>query len=655
LAGVPGAVLLSGVMGLFAVYPLRSKLVTTKKGDLVSRSLLGVFTFGGLIFICILAALNFGSSSLLGMTLSPYKGLAQALRTPDSETIFSRWNAISRVDVVQSAGIHQLPGLSYGYQGVIPTQLGLSLDAESLQPITLIHPDEFEASAYMPERLAFDLRPKAKTMVIEPAGGLGVLQSLAGGSDDVTVVMENNLEQISVHNAAPEMDVYMDPRVHTVFETSRVFLKRRDEQVDILYFPLTDAYRPVSSGAFSLAENFNLTVEAFQDALQHLSSGGILVATRWVQIPPSESLRLITTLVEAMEGFTSDDPGNSLILYRSIQTMTALVKPSGWTSAELQEVRTFTEDHKFDLVWTPDLLESEVNRFNQLPEPLYYQSVQEVLTTPDRSIFYNSYPFDVIPPSDDHPFFYHFFKWEQTPEVLATVGHIWQPFGGSGYLILFALLFLTIILSVLLIVLPIFILPRKHKVKISTSNQWKILIYFTLLGFAFLFVEIPLIQKTILLLGHPTYAFTVVVFTILVFSGLGSSLARRDGIPRRKMMGLLVLVAFFVPAFYPILVEIALGWSITLRVLMASLPLAPMAILMGLPFPFGLIAVEKSTPGIVPWIWAVNGSISVVASVVAAVLALSLGFTVVLTIGAIMYAAATLLYNFGFNLKPANV
>ncbi len=175
-----------------------------------------------------------------------------------------------------------------------------------------------------------------------------------------------------------------------------------------------------------------------------------------MQIPPSESLKAIAVVVEALEQVGNLAADDGLVIYRGIQTVTVMVSPDGWSSGKLSEIRAFTQDRKYDLVWMPDIHEQEVNQYNRLSEPSFYLAVRELLTTQERENFYANYPYDISPPTDDSPFFFHFFSWKQTPHVLSTLGHTWQPFGGSGYFVLLALLVLTIILSFGLILFPLF-------------------------------------------------------------------------------------------------------------------------------------------------------------------------------------------------------
>ncbi|HXF61411.1 MAG TPA: hypothetical protein VNK95_07330, partial [Caldilineaceae bacterium] len=630
-AGVPGAVIAAGGLGLVPAWRGRA------------RRPVGVMLAAAAAGLLLLGWLNLQGRGLLGMTISPYKGLAHAQRYPGATRIFGAWNAMARVDVMRAAGTRQLPGLSYSYPATPPEQHGLALDAGALQPITLVDPASFDAAAYLPEALAYRLRPQASVLVLEPGAGLGVLQALAGGAAQVTAVVENRLVRRAVAQTATT-DPYAHPRVQTVFETGRVFAQRDRGRYDLVVLPLTDPYQPVTSGAYSLAETYNLTVEAFRAMLARLGPDGMLVVTRWWQLPPSESVRLAATLAEALaqrEPVAQSavaPPDQALVIYRGIQTFTALVQPDGWSAAELAEVRRWLEAQRFDLVWAPDIRPDEVNRFNRLPEPVDYTTTAEALTG-DRQALYRDYPFAVAPARDDHPFFHHYFRWRQTPEVLATLGRTWQPFGGSGYFLLLALLALVVVLSAGLILAPLALMrPRPP----ARAAPLRILLYFGCMGLAFLLVEIPLIQRWILLLGHPTYAFAAVVVALLVFSSAGSLLARAPWLRPRPALALLVVAALLTPILTDRLMGATLGWPLALRVVAAAGGLAPLATLMGLPFPLGLAWLEEAAPAWAPWAWAVNGCASVIAGVLAAILALSYGFTVVLALGAACYAGAWL-------------
>ena len=623
-----------------------SPLPPAQGGDHKGLSLLGY-----LAGTALLAWLTVAQPPFLDVHLSPYKGLSQALLYPGARVIFSDWNAFSRVDLLQSPGVRQLPGLSYTYAAAPPPQLGLAVDGDDLTAVPLITDPESDLtfSDYLPAAIAYRLRPGARALILEPKGGLDVWAALAGGASAVTAVEGNPLLVAAARygTAPPAADVYGDPRVTVVTEAGRSVLRRSSERFDLVQLALTQPYRPVTSGAYSLAEDYAHTVEAFSEYLAHLEEDGLLVVTRWLQTPPSETVRTLALIVEALERAGVGDPAAGIIALRGVQTGTFLVQKSGFTAAEVDLVREFCADRRFDLVVGPGVRPEEINRYNVLPEPYYAQAFGELLASDDRRAFYAAYPFAVAPPTDDHPFFFHFFRWQQTPAILRTLGKTWQPFGGSGYFVLLALLALALLASAVLILGPLLLRRTKQGIEGAEGTEGaegnlrgRVFLYFGLLGLAYLFVEIPLMQRFILFLGQPVYAMTAVLFALLLFSGLGSFCAPR--LPHRLTLGALPAAIILYPLLLPSLFRLTLGLPLSYRFVIAVLTLAPLGFLMGLPFAKGIALLERQAPRLIPWAWAVNGCTSVLSSILAALGALSWGFSVVLGAGAVCYAAAAL-------------
>lgn len=576
----------------------------------------------------------------LELRLSPYKSLSYALQVPGSNVIYRRWNAFSRVDVVRSAGIHSVPGLSYRYLQPLPALDGLLVDGDDLSPVIQSSTDP-AFLPYLPAALAFHLRPQASTLVLEPRGGLDIFTAQELSTGPVTAVEINPL----IVAAAP---VYADARLLIFQDSGRSYLQRTRFRYDIILLSLANSFHPVQSGAYTLAEDYRYTIEAFQDMLAHLNPGGLLVATRWLQDPPSEDLRLFALAVTALEQ-TGADPRQQIVALRGYNTATVLVKESAFTPGELESMRQFLSQRAFDLVYAPGIRPEETNRYNILPDSRYYQTYLSLLETTPRQDFYRAYDYDVRPPSDDHPFFGHYFKWAQAPQILAEFGQALQPFGGAGYFVILALLVLAILLAGALILLPVALWKRAKRNATPTASPFNLrhLAYFGLLGFAFLLVEIPLLQRFILYLGNTAYAVTTVLFSLLLFSGVGSRLSPR--ISPRAALGALVILVLVTPALLPRLFAWTLGLPLAARLAVTTLVLSPLGFLMGVPFPAGIRTLtpapaqaEAAPRSDIPWIWAVNGAASVIAPILAALLALTFGFSAVLWIGAACYAGALL-------------
>jgi hypothetical protein len=219
------------------------------------------------------------------------------------------------------------------------------------------------------------------------------------------------------------------------------------------------------------------------------------------------------------------------------------------------------------------------------------------------------------------------------------MGKTWQPFGGAGYFVVLIILAVVLFLTVLLIVLPVTMRSGSRLLQVSTVRL-PILLYFGLLGLAFLMVEIPLIQRFMLYLGHPAYSVSTVLFALLFFSGLGSRWGHR--LPVWLVFLFLTLSLLSLPWLLPQLFVLTLKWSFGMRLVMTIIVIAPLGLCMGVPFPAGIQQLTKIHQGVlmIPWVWGINGSASVVSAVLAALLALSFGLRWVLWVGALCYVLA---------------
>ncbi len=626
--GGAGMVMLAALLGALAALAFLNPRLSSGVRPSVSGLL-------SLALVVVLLLLIIRPLAFLEVRMSPYKGLSSTLHYPGARLVFSRWNAFSRVDVAESEGIHSAPGLSLVYPGTHPPQLALFTDGENLSPITNPQSEALAFIDYLPVALPYLLRPGARAMIIEPKGGLDVLVALRKGVASALVVENNPLIVEVVRDRFGEWDghLYDDERVRVVVEDGRSYVHRTEERFDIIQVSLADTFKPVTSGAYSLAENYLYTRQAFTDYLRHLNQEGLLVISRWLQLPPSESLRAWGLAVTALEESGVSQPAQCLVALRSWSTALLLVKNTPFSAADLDTVRTFCEEKRFDLIYTPDLRPEEINRYNVLPEPYHYHTFRELLTHPRRGDFYAAYPFDVSPPDDDRPFFFHLFKWSQTPAIVRDFGRVWQPFGGSGYFVLVALLILALLACLVLILLPLLAL---RKTVARSPHKLPIFLYFTLLGLGYLFVEIPLLPHFVLFLGHPLYAFAAVLFSLLLFSGLGSLVSARFPLP--LALAALSLTILVYPLALPYVFRVLLGQSLIVRLGVSLVSLAPLGFLMGMPFPGGIALVDEVAPALIPWAWGINGCASVLSSILSMMLAISFGFSWVLRAASLAYA-----------------
>jgi len=373
----------------------------------------------------------------------------------------------------------------------------------------------------------------------------------------------------------------------------------------------------------------------------------MLAITRWLKLPPRDSLKLVATAITALRNSGVSEPGRRLAVIRSWNTSTLLIKNTAFTPGDVAAIREFARSRSFDTSWVPGIQASDINRFNLLDEAYLYEGTTALLGE-HADEYIERYKFYIAPASDNQPYFFHFFKWATLPEVIAL-----RKTGGAsliewGYLILIATLLQATIAGLVLILLPLSRVKRSW----PAGTGPRIGGYFLLLGLAFLFIEMAFIQKFILFLSHPLYAVAVVLSGFLVFAGLGSAwsekLAQRLSTSSRSpvavAVGGIVLLSLMYVTLLPYVFQRFIGYSDLVKIAMSITLIAPLAFSMGMPFPLGLKRVARTAPDFIPWAWGINGFASVVSAVLATLLAIEFGFTAVIVLALISYVAATLIY-----------
>jgi hypothetical protein len=273
-----------------------------------------------------------------------------------------------------------------------------------------------------------------------------------------------------------------------------------------------------------------------------------------------------------------------------------------------------------------------------------------LLLSPDRHAFYRAYPFDVTPTTDDRPFFFHTTKLRNhwlvaglARIVGVDIARADNPGIGAtgGLTALLALLAISSTLTALFVIGPLAVTSRD-----ALAPGWsRALAYFACLGGAFMLIEVALLQRFVLLLGHPVYSLTVTLFSLLVGTGLGSALSRRvtdARLTKVAMAACLAVAALAVVwgSLLPPIVQFAIKWPLALRIALAVALMLPAGLLMGLPLPAGMRLLAASQPQLVPWAWGMNGALSVLGATLAVFIAMNWGFSTTLACGAVVYVVA---------------
>jgi len=595
----------------------------------------------------------------LDLQVSEYKGLSQALQVLDSRVIGVSSSPLGLLTVVESptVAIRHAPGLSFNTRHIPPDQLGVFTDGDSLSAITRFD-GELDSLAYLADvtaALPYALLGEPDVLVLGAGGGNDVLLGLFHGANSIDAVELNPQMTELVEKTYAEFAgfLYDDPRVTVYTKEARGFVAQTDSQYDLIHIGLLDSVSAAGAGVHSLNESYIYTVEAIREYLEHTAPGGVLAITRWLKLPPRDSLKLVATAIAALRSMGVSDPGQQLAVIRSWNTSTVLVKDGALTADDVDAIREFAHSRSFDTAWVPGIGASDANRFNILDQAYLYDGTVALLSE-QANEFVERYKFYVAPATDNRPYYFHFFKWATLPEVIAL-----RKVGGAaliewGYLILIATLVQAAIAGLVLIVLPLWRVERDWPAG-TTSRMGS---YFLLLGFAFLFVEMAFIQKFILFLSHPLYAVAVVLSAFLIFAGLGSAgsacLARRlearGRSPIVAVAGGIALLSVLYVTLLPLLFKRLIGYGDLTRIVISVVMIAPLAFSMGMPFPLGLKHVARTAPAFIPWAWGINGFASVMSAVLATLLAIEFGFTFVVLFALLLYGiAAKILTSSGYS------
>ncbi len=583
--------------------------------------------------------------------VSEYKGLSYALRMPDAQKIAETQSPFSVINAVRSSMIRESPGqISFHYpwkeEIPLPEQIGLFFDADSLSVVNRFNGDlkPFAYLDYVTSALAYHLIKAQKVLVLGAGGGTDVLQALFQGAERITAVEVDPqvFPMIRKHFRDFSGNLYDQPSVTAVIAEGREFLQSSEELYDLIDIPLIDSFSAASAGVYALNESYLYTVEAVRLYLKHLTPQGILSITRWFKTLPRDELKLFATLVEASEKSGIKEPARHLAVIRSWNTVTLLMSRAPFKENQIEAIRDFLKKRGFDAITYPGVNPEEMNRFTVLENPIYEQAIPKLLSAENRKSFYQNYLFDIRPATDHRPYFFHFFKWKSLSKLLKGMGIEWIPFVEWGYLILLATLVQALLASLWLIAIPV-IFQKEAEKRANQARGW-ILLYFSGIGFAYMFLELAFIQRFLLFLGVPIYAVAVVLTSFLIFSGIGSYFADRYWVKNKFLLAQMIfLMATLSMIYLLILPKIFASWAFwprEFKVIASILLLAPLAFCMGIPFPAGMQMLSHHFKPLISWAWAINGCASVLGAVLATFLAVHFGFNVVVILALLMYGLA---------------
>jgi len=553
--------------------------------------------------------------------------------------LFSKWNSFSRVAVYDRA--HGDWSLSPRFTGKRGESLFMDIDSAASTPIlrgagSLTDTDylKYELTA-----LAYHLveRPGGfNALVIGPGGGRDLVSALLFGARHVDGVEINPIIARDVMLGAFREysgDIYEHPRVRVHVDDGRSFVRRSSAQYDVIQASLVDTWAATAAGAYTLTENSLYTTEAFGEYLDHLTDQGYLTISRWV----FDGLRLVSLAQDACAA-RGLDAARHLAIVRFDRVATFLLKKTPFTVAEIVALERVSKQLGFSVLYAPGL-EAPL----AIEEPIEMRRTgtsaadyRRLILSRDRQAFYASYPLDIRPTTDNRPFFFHTTRLRDQLQVAFGRSMLF----GNGLSALLTLMGISAALVLLFIVGPLAISGGLRE---AGWGGW--LTYFSALGAGFMLLEVALLQRFVLLLGHPVYSLTVTLFALLLGTGIGAFLSRRVHVNAARAAGLFAIFSVIVGAMLsvvalPFVINHAIVWPLPVRVGIAAALMIPAGVVLGVPLPAGMRLLARRQPSLIPWGWGMNGAFSVVGATLAVFIAMNWGFSMTLLTGAGVYAMA---------------
>jgi spermidine synthase len=565
----------------------------------------------------------------------------------DQNRLHREWNSFSCVDFfkperdanmsyegeVTSSYYEGLWGLSRNYRGKMLDPIKVVIDSWAITSINKVEPDTLNLDIYdyLPTNLAYQVKQKPKVLIMGAGGGIDVLSALHYHADKITAVEINPaiVDAVKTRFADFAGHIYDRRGVNVVAGEGRHYINKDTDTYDLIQLSGVDTLSGAQASSYSFSESYLYTLEAFKEYLAHLNQDGIITFLRFSFKKPREMLRLFTTAAESLRAQGIQDVENHIVVVHSNVMVFAnlMIKKSPFTPEELERLDRTIADKGFRYIYRP--YQEGNNEFHQF------------IRARDWRTYYDQYPYRIYPVTDDNPFFFNYTKLAsvfQTP----TEQLYWLYWVGQT--ILFYGLIFTLLLSVVFIFGPL-LLNRMRGKKIAGSARF--ILYFVGLGLAFMFVEILLMQRFTLFLGQPVYSLALVLFSLMIFAGLGSHFTGRLPVSSQRallasfglLLGVLLMTYLLTgPVFHSMLKQ-----NILVRAVISIVLMAPASFLMGFPFPLAVRLAARHSKAMVPWGWAINGYASVIGSFLSVVLGVSFGFTNVYFIALGLYLMSALL------------
>ncbi len=621
LVDAPSLVLLSGALAAL------SALSYARRAGSARLKLSCVGTF---VVLSLAVPVNSGSKN--GIRPLAVKG---NIENPAS-ILLERWNSYSRVVVDR---MHVAAPQYWGASPKAPRdpipQLWMRIDGDAGTTVRQFgSTDDIDHLRFDVTNVAYYLRPPGQACVIGVGGGRDIQSGLIFGHH-VTGIDVNRIFIDLLRTYFKDFAGLANrEQVTLIVDEARSYLSRNELRCDVLQMSLIDTWAATGAGAFSFTENGLYTVEAWRLFLDRLADDGLFTVSRWHN-PDNlgETGRVISLAVATLLESGMARPADHLVMVSAGNVSTLIVSKAPFSAADIENTKSVVSELEYELVFAPDTLpDNTVQR-----ELLGATSVQDL-----RAIVADE-PLNYLPPTDDSPYFFNMLRLDNLAAASLSGSGIVRG-NITATITLLILILCLAIFCVLTVIVPLVSGGRPERgAGEGGSAFWWGAGYFTLIGAGFMFVEIGLIQRLSVFLGHPVYALGVLLFTIILSAGVGSILSESVSLSRTKLILALPMVAALTVLAAETGVSLLVSAFITApmctKITLSIVTVFPLGLLLGFFFPLGLRIAQAAHRAETPWFWSLNGIFGVLSSAVAVLVSIYLSIAMNFYIGAACYLA----------------
>jgi len=586
----------------------------------------------GIIVLALVAAVN--STTIYGIRPFVAKNVIQNPRV----LLMERWNTLSRVAIYK--GDMDAPQ----YWGASPAaprdekifQYYMNIDGDAATTLRgFSSVNDIAHLRYDVTNIGYYLRPAGNACVIGVGGGRDVQGAILFGHEKVTGIDVNPVFIDLVKNRFREFaGIAGRPGVTLVADEARSYLTRNKETFTTIQMSLIDTWASTGAGAYSLSENALYTVEAWQVFLSRLDENGVFMVSRWHN-PDNlgETGRVISLAMATLFGNGVTDPSRHIALVTADKISTLLLSKRPFSAADLDTLEKTSGALRFTLAVEP----------GKTPENAILRDILAARSPQALKAATVGMPFNFEPSTDEKPYFFNMFKLSRIKDIFSTGPGVTKG-NAVATLVLLGLILCLAVLAVATIIVPLAVAPKLGKgMEVNTKIIWPGAVYFSLIGAGFMCVEIALIQRLSVFLGHPVYALGILLFTIIASTGIGSFLSERLPYRSRGVIVALPMVSALAILGVRFGLTSLIAGTITApvmtKILLSIAVIFPLGLVLGFFFPTGMKILKMSAAGETPWYWALNGIFGVLCSALAVFISIYGGISINFYIGSVCYAA----------------